>query len=119
MQAESKLQAARRGRPQGEVMLAVLRAAHALKAERPSSGQGASFRELVARSQVGLQVARHLVPKLKKRGHLEIVGAARVDYRNRPVALYAPVVRETMASDDAQSGPGWVDLGNCLQNWHG
>lgn len=121
MQGQSRLQAARVGRPTGECGLAILRAAHAIRAERLTNGEGATFRELVARSQVGLQVARNLVPKLKARGHLEIMGVARVDYRNRPVALYAPVVKDslTVEGDDVQSGKGWVDLGNCLKNWLG
>lgn len=107
------------GRPAGEVSLALLRAAHAIRAERAVNGKGATFRELVERSQVGLQVARNLVPKLKARGHLEIVGQQRVPYRNRPVAQYLPTVKDDLIGEDVQSGAGWVDLGNCLKNWHG
>lgn len=116
--AQPTLQRPCPGRPQGEVCLAILRAAHSIKLERASNGQGATLRELVARSQVGLQVARNLVPKLKARGHLEIVGEQRVAYRNRPVAQYLPTVKESLLVDDVQSGAGWVDLGNCLKNWH-
>lgn len=99
-------------RPAGEVHLALLQAAHAIRRERAASGQGATLSELVHRSQVGLQVARNLVPKLKSRGHLQIVGTRRVEGRNRPVAEYAPV-----DPDAPTMGDGWVDLGNCLQAW--
>jgi len=101
------------GRPASETHLALLQAAHAFRSERAESGQGATLLELVHRSQVGYQVARAMVPKLKDRGHLKIVGERKVDYRNRPVAEYLPVDPEA----DLASGPGWVDLGNCMQSW--
>jgi hypothetical protein len=115
MQDARKPQAASHRRPAGEVCLAILRAAHSIKLERASNGQGATFRELVARSQLGLQVASNLVPKFKARGHLEIVAEQRVSYRNRPVAQNLPTVRASLTVEDVQSGAGWVDLGNCLK----
>lgn len=101
-------------RPASETHLALLQAAHAFRVERAESGQGATLLELVHRSQVGYKVARALVPKLKERGLLVKVGERQVDYRNRPVAEYAPV--EPPA--DLASGPGWVDLECCLAHWN-
>lgn len=100
-------------RPAGETHLALLQAAHAIRIERADTGQGATLLELVNRSQVGYKVARALVPKLKERGQLVQTGERQVDYRNRPVAEYAPADQEP----DLVSGPGWVDLGACLQSW--
>ena len=70
----------------------MLQAAQALRNERIASGQGATLRELVQRSQVGYAVARTLVANLKRRGQIEQVGTRRVDYRNRPVAEYLVVL---------------------------
>ncbi len=102
------------GRPAGDVHLAMLQAAQAIRNERRESGQGATLLELVHRSQVGYQVARKLVPSLKRRGQLQIVGERRVSYRNRPVAEYAP----TLAVEaESRAGHGWVDLGRCVSGW--
>ena len=51
------------------------------------------------------------VKKLKNRGHLQQVGERRVEYRNRPVAEYAP------ADDEIQVMSGAVVLGSYLQSW--
>lgn len=103
-------------RPAGEVSLAMLQAAHAIRRERASSGQGPTLAELVARSQVGYKAARATVSNLKRAGHLEIVGTRRVPGRNRPVAEYAPA-GAVLVDEDMQGGPGWVNLGNCLNGW--
>ena len=79
------------GRPAGEVHLALLQAAAALRLEFAESGRGATLQEIVHRSQVGYAVARRLVADLKRHGHLCKVGERRVAYRNRPVYEYAPV----------------------------
>jgi len=103
--------APRMGRPRGECHLAILQAAHALKLERAQSGQGATLRELVQRSQVGYKVARQLVNSLHQRGQLSIVGTQQVEYRNRPVCLYAPAVaHEPMPS-------AMRDLGRAMSYW--
>ena len=99
-------------RPASETHLALLQAAHSIRRERIGCGQGATLQELVHRSQVGYKVARALVPKLKDRGQLQIVGERKVDYRNRPVAEYAPV-----DPNESVIGEGWVDLGACLADW--
>ena len=99
-------------RPAGETHLALLQAAHAIRRERAESGQGATLLELVHRSQVGYKCARALVQKLKARGQLQIVGQRKVEYRNRPVAEYAPAP-PTKAKEKA----GWVGLSDCVQSW--
>ena len=101
-------------RPASETHLALLQAAHAFKAERADSGQGATLLELVHRSQVGYKVARALVPKLKERGQLQIVGERQVAYRNRPVAEYLPVAP---AADLVSQGSASAGLCSCLNAW--
>lgn len=104
----------RSGRPAGECHLAILRAAHAVRLERLNAGQGATLAELVARSQVGYKVARALVANMRRSGHLAKVGEVRVQYRNRPVALYMPTLPapqpapHTSAGDLSQAMRGWV-----------
>lgn len=105
-------------RPAGEVHLALLQAAHAIRAERASTGQGATLLELVHRSQVGYKVARALVPKLSARGQLTKVGERKMPYRNRPVAEYVPTDM-VEASTEPVIGAGWVNLGDALQHWKG
>jgi len=99
------------GRPPSETHRALLLAAQAIKRERPATGQGATLLELVHRSQVGYKVARALVPKLCQRGQLAIVGLQQVDYRNRPVSLYAPTadLPALPEADDA--------LVRCMRFW--
>jgi hypothetical protein len=75
-------------------------------------GRGATLAELAERACVGRDAARTHLPKLKSRGHMQIIGSRRVDYRNRPVAEYAPV-----DPDAPVIGEGWVNLGNCLSGW--
>lgn len=74
--------------------------------------KGATLAELAMAACVGRQTARDLVPKLKSRGHLEIVGERRVAYCNKPVKEYAPAKREP---ELAISGP--AVLSSCLQAW--
>lgn len=102
-------------RPVSECHLALLQAAHAIRRERAASGQGATLLELVHRSQVGYQVARDLVPKLRASGKLEKVGERKVDYRNKPVAEYAPP--KVLTVEDVQDLEPWADLGNCMKRW--
>ncbi len=103
----------------GTVSLHFVQAAKTICAEHAQTGataHGATLRELqaqVRRYQVGLQVARALVPKLVARGHLRIVGERRVPYRNRPVAEYAPVERP----DDLDTVAPAEQLGACLKSW--
>ena len=102
-------------RPAGDCHLALLQAAHAVRLERLQNGapgQGATLREMVQRSQVGYAVARTLVAKLHQRGQLTKVGEVRVEYRNRPVALYAPA----NSVPNKSAAPG-ADLARAMQSW--
>ena len=100
------------GRPAGEVYLALLKAAQAIKAERAATGEGATLREIALRSCVGYAVARQKVAALKRHGHLTITGVRRVAYRNRPVAVYKPV-----ESSSPVVNMGWIGLDMCLAAW--
>ena len=77
-------------RPMNHAALALLQAANKLSA----AGRSVTLASMAAEALVSPQTARLFVPSLKKRGHLRIVGLQRVAYRNRPVALYAPVQPE-------------------------
>lgn len=108
-------------RPAGEVRLALIQAARDIVAEIGLPNRGATLAEMCARArvetghgvmQVSLREARNLVPKIKAAGALEIVGERRVEYRNRPVAEYAPP-----SFDEVTVGAGWVDLGQCMADW--
>lgn len=98
----SDAQTPRVGRPAQDCHKALIRAAQALEIERAQSGQGSTLLELVHRSQVGYAVARALVPKLKKHGHLVVVGERRVSRRNRPVFEYAAA---GVVADDLATSP--------------
>lgn len=78
-----------------------------------STTKGATLAELAAGAQVSRQCARDLVPKLAKRGHLQVVNTRRVPYRNRPVFEYAPAEPQRDLLTD--SGP--LALASCLQGW--
>ena len=75
----------------------------------------ATLREMVRHSQVSQDTGRSTVRDLKRYGHLQIVDTRRVDYRNRPVAVYAPAPKIV----DLLAGPNYDDLGFCLANWLG
>lgn len=92
-------------RPAGSVHLALLHSAHHLGT--------ATLREMVRHSQVSQDTGRSTVRDLKRYGHLHIVDTRRVDYRNRPVAVYAPAP----VVADLASGGDWTDLGFCLATW--
>lgn len=98
-------------RPAGEISQALIQAARDLARD----GRGATLAELASRACVSREAARHHVPKLKSRGHLQQVGERRVNYRNRPVAEYAPPVE--LSLEDVQVMTGSAVLGSCLQNW--
>ncbi|MDP3650925.1 MAG: hypothetical protein Q8R67_04495 [Rhodoferax sp.] len=89
------------GRPAGEVYLKLLQVSHSIRLERAESGQGATLRELAERGCVGFKAARLAVGRMRNRGQLDIVGWRKVDYRNRPVAEYAPMVPSLPDGADA------------------
>lgn len=98
-------------RTAGEVHQALIKAAR----ELATQDRCATLAELADRACVGRDAARMHVPKLKSRGHLCIVRERRVDYRNRPVAEYAPV--KVLSLEDVQAMTGAVVLSNCMQAW--
>ncbi len=97
-------------RPTGEITQALLKAARDLA----DQGRPATLVELAHAACVSREAARHAVPKLKSRGHLQQVGERRVDYRNRPVAEYAPA---DVCNNDEQVMTGFAALDDCLQTW--
>lgn len=104
-------------RPAGEVSLAMLQAAHALRRERLVAGRGPTLAEMVARAQVGYRVARTTVANLRRSGRLEIVGTRRVAGRNRPVAEYAPAAPALVTGEPASVVVGG-DLSRCMATWN-
>lgn len=73
-------------RPTGEVRQALLDAALALTTPERSP----TLLELAAKSQVGFMAARRTVDNMRRAGALVVVRTRKVEYRNRPVAEYAP-----------------------------
>ena len=96
-------------RPKGEVHLALIEAVKALA----TPDRGATLRELVAHSCVGLVAARHTLHYLVRSGALVIVRTRRVPYRNRPVSEYA--LPPDIAPDDMPTG---FALGAAMSAWH-
>ena len=99
-------------RPAGDVRQALFSAACSYHSE----GRAPTLRELAHSSQVGLGDARRCVDNMKRAGALQIVGTRRVDYRNRPVNEYAPVL-PSAEPEPEMIHHGWVDLGNCMADW--
>ncbi len=102
-------------RPVGDIRLAILQAAHLIHRERAATGQGPTLAKIVERSQVGYKAARNTVANLTRSGQLAIVDTCKVEGRNRPAAVYAPV--EAHREPEITSGPGWLDLSKCLRAW--
>lgn len=98
-------------RPAGEVRQAVLHAVVTLATPQ----RGPTLQEINAavgsQMPVGTDTVRRYLDNIKRSGAVCIARQRRVDYRNRPVAEYAP------AANDATVMQGWVDLGNCLGTW--
>ena len=99
-------------RPAGEIRPALIQAARDEVADLGQPNRGATLAELADRSCVGRDAARRCVDNMRRSGALHIVGERRVDYRNRPVAEYAPADLCNMTQ-----GEGWVDLGQCMADW--
>ncbi len=74
------------GRPAGEVRRALLQAAVALRV----GDKAPTLREMARKARVGHSAARVAVSNMRRAGSLVIVRHRQVDYRNRPVAEYAP-----------------------------
>jgi hypothetical protein len=100
-------------RPMNEVALAILKTANQYSA----AGRRVTLAEMAAGANVGQQAARQTVSNLKRLGHLQIVSVRRVDYRNRPVAEYAPTPPAAPEPVDNAPDVCWLDLSNCLAGW--
>lgn len=87
-------------RPQGEVSAAILAAATRLVTRAGDQVRGPTVRELAAAACVGQQDAVNTVKNLTRCGKLRPVAERRVDYRNRPVAEYAPWSATAVTSPD-------------------
>lgn len=94
-------------RPVGEIHAALLAAARDLA----TPGQAPTVAELALHAQVGLRAATDTVKNMRRHGALRIVRTRRVNYRNRPVAEYAPADGGEVGSHQG------VDLGQALAAW--
>lgn len=95
-------------RPVGDVRQALLAAC----IELATPTQGPTLRELAAKACVGLDAARRTVSDMSRANQIHKVRTRRVQYRNRPVAEYAP------AGPECPQGGG-AELASVLQAWGG
>lgn len=102
-------------RPMNEVALAILKTAN----EFSAAGRRVTLAEMREGANVGKVAAYRTVSNLRRLGHLQIVSERRVDYRNKPVAEYAPVNNPSATPEPVDNAPdvGWLDLSNCLASW--
>lgn len=105
-------------RPSGEIRNAIFGAAIELVpptvladpfAPRPT------MREIAHRACVGVDAASQTVKNMTRAGQLRQVRTRNVDYCNKPVAEYEPVVDSLVSG--ANSGEGWVYLGQIMCGW--
>ena len=61
--------------------------------------RGVTLQELAEHTQIGKQIVRNLIPKMKLHGRIRISGERRVPGRNRPAAEYALPVQQPAAND--------------------
>jgi hypothetical protein len=95
-------------RPAGEIRHALLKAATELATPECAP----TLREIATKAQVGFESAMYTVKNMTRAGELEVAGAKRVEYRNRPVATYRPAGWSTGAE-----GSGFVALGQLMSAW--
>lgn len=105
-------------RPAGEVRQALMDATLQLvppevmldpQAPRPT------LREIAYKACVGIDVATTTIKNMARSGRLRQVRTRRVDYCNKPVAEYEPVLMDQ--ASDCRHGQGWVDLGRIVGGW--
>lgn len=110
-------------RPPGEVRQALHRAAcELLPRERCGDPHAPrpTMREIAHRAQVGVEVANQTIKNMTRAGDLKPAGTKRVDYCNKPVAVYEPLVYldgGISADLHVREGAGWVDLGRIVGGW--
>lgn len=77
-----------------------------------------TMREVAHRTQIGMERTRRTVENLARGGELQVVGEQRVDYRNRPVAVYqavAPQVATPPEPPQEQMSAAEIQL--FMQGW--
>lgn len=99
-------------RPGGDIRTALLCASRELLCRDGDEWRGATLKEMAHKACVGHDAARVCVSNLKRSGALAIVRERRVDYRNRPVAEYAPSDALEAKREDV-----FVDLNQCMADW--
>ena len=92
----------------GEISLALLGAVRELSTPEVAP----TLLELASHAQVGYGAAHATLKNLHRHKRVRIVRTRLVGYRNRPVAEYA-----LPASEPADEGTGFVDLGDVLRAW--
>ncbi len=105
-------------RPSGEIRNAILGAALELVPPTALADPGAprpTMREMAHLACVGVDAASQTVKNMTRAGQLRQVGVRRVDYCNRPVAVYEP--NTVAANSEHRAGDGWVDLGRIVGGW--
>lgn len=91
----------------GEIRAALLQAAD----ELATPDRAPILQELAAQARVGLEAARRTVDNMKRAGALQVPRTRKVDYRNRPVAEYAPASREPRRDEP------YVDVASVFSLW--
>lgn len=99
-------------RPAGEISTAILTAAADLAREESGQRRGPTVRELLQHACVGYEAGLNTVKNLTRAGKLTPIAERRVDYRNRPVAEYAPA----MPAEDADEAP-FFDVASVFTAW--
>lgn len=99
-------------RPAGEISMAILGAAAHLVREEGGQRRGPTLQELAHHACVGYEAALYSVKNLTRSGKLEPVAQRKVDYRNRPVAEYAPA----LPADEIEAPP-YFDVASVFTAW--
>lgn len=74
-----------------------------------------TMREVAHVTQISLERTRRTVENLARAGDLQVVGQRRVDYRNRPVALYQAALPEPQPEE----GMTTAEIQLFMQGWPG
>jgi len=99
-------------RPAGEIRQAMVKAAADLAYVEDGRRRGATLLELAHHAKVGAIAARNTVKNLTRSGVLVRVAERQVDYRNKPVAEYAP--GEERSEETADLGD---DIARVMSLW--
>jgi hypothetical protein len=99
-------------RPAGEIRTALLEAASEMYRFENAELRGPTLAELAEKACVGRGAARQCVSNMKRAGELAIVKERVVNYRNRPVAEYAPA-----DAVQAKRANVFADLNQCMADW--